>query len=335
MAPLYFPFTFVSQQMAEALSRYFRHISVYQASAKPVPDEMQPPVQSGFLNIRIPVTSDQPRFDVVVKNFRDWADLHYDSQGITTAFLRDGTDPIPFFTGSATSQILAEIKGNLHNEQKPIEPDPLFSARVFLEFAQEFDRQSHEINRDLGAYEANVQNLFNHIKGERERLTDGHSPWPDRISTEPSEYMILRRLEAWNHLLQEDTVSSGVFVTSSRSIFEHMMDKIPTAEEIYHSDTLPVSGTVNKTIQRWQDSLIAKLTSLAQNKFDASIDKLGEAQSSQTTESKVSFTVCLMPDLPPHMCFAKSISKEFSHSDKHHRSPSIRNTLIGLIEFKI
>ena len=333
MIPLYFPFTYVSQQTAEALSSYFRHISVYQASANPVPDEMQPLVQSGFLNIRIPVTRDQPRFDDVVKNFKHWANLHFDSQGIKTAFLRAGAESIPFFNGSTTSQILADIRGNLHHKQKPIEPDPLFSARVFLEFAQEFDRQCYEMNRNLDAYKENVHHFYNNINGEGERPTNENSLRPDLMSNDHSEYIILRRFAAWSNLLQEDTISSGVFVTSSRSIFEHMLDEIPTAEKIYHSDTIPVSGIAGEPIEKWQDRLLANLTSLAKNKWPACIDKLAEAQLSKTTASKVSLTVHLMPDLPPHLCFTKSISKEFSRPEKHHSATSIRNTLIALIEF--
>ena len=49
LLPIYFPFTYVSQQTAAGLAKYFRQITVYQASARQVPVDMQKLVDDGFL----------------------------------------------------------------------------------------------------------------------------------------------------------------------------------------------------------------------------------------------------------------------------------------------
>ena len=332
MLPIYFPYTSISQQTAAGLATYFRQITIYQASARPVPADMQKLADDGFLDIRTPITTDQKRFDAVLKNFQTWAAIHSHRQQLKTAILQSGTDPIPFFDDSAVSQIVADIKNNLNQETGPEVPDTLFQARLFLEFAQEFDRQSQDTRENLRAYETKARYLFKDIKGESEDQAQD-TPAGFKIMTgDPGEYMIFRRLDAWTHLFQADAAPCGVFISSNRTIVERMIGIMPTAEKIYQADTIPDSTGGTKDLQAWQDNLLANMIGMAKIEWPPATDGFGSAGVGKMVDCKTTLSVYLLPDIPPHMCFARAISKNFSQPEGQHRESPVRNTLIGLVE---
>jgi len=333
MKPIYFPFTYVSQQAADALAVFFKQVVVYQASARKAPLKMHQLIQGGFLDVRVPVLADQNKFDTVLKDFRMWANLQHESLGIKTASSQSGIQPIPFFDNSTVSQIVADIRGNLHLNPTPNGPDPAFCACVFLEFAQEYDRHCDEVTRDLETYAKKVQKLYNNIKGEDESLGTGMPVGVKFGADDPGEYMILNRLEAWTYLLQQDQNVSGLFITTSRSIFGHMLAKMPTAEKIYHSGVLPVLKFQDHEIERWQQKLLKNFTDLAEKHWPAYTDTLVESPAIKTIGPRVVLTVYLIPDVTPPDCFLRSLKKEFPCTDTYDSGMPIKNTLIGLIEF--
>lgn len=332
MIPIYFPFTYVSQRAAAALATYFRRVTVYQASARQVPADMRQLVENGFLNVRVPVATDQAKLDSVVKNFKNWAALHHHNLGLKTSFPQSGMEPIPFFDDSAASQIVADIKSDLRRKTPPAGPDPLFSARVFLEFAQEFDRQSYEARQDLRAYEKRAENFFKDIKGENEDQMLKTPLGFETITSDPSEYMISRRLDTWTYLYHLDSESCGVFITSNPAIVELMTEKIAGTEKIYRLDTVPELTGSDKSLQAWQDNLLANMVRLAKSKWPTSTDEPANADFNKMVASKTALTVYVLPDMPPQACFTKPISKKFPQPDRQHRKSPIRNTVIGLIE---
>jgi hypothetical protein len=332
MPPIYFPYTYVSQQTAVELAKYFRQVAVYQASARQVPVDMQKLVDDGFLDIHAPIATDQTKLDGVLKNFQNWAAIHSHRQELKTAILQSGMDPIPFFDDSAVSQIVADIKNDLHQKAGLGVPDTLFHARLFLEFAQEFDRQSQDTRKNLRAYENKAKYLFEDIKGESENQVP-NTPAGFKIMTgDPGEYMVFRRLDAWTHLFQADAAPCGVFISSNRTIVEHIIGKMSTAEKIYQADTIPDSTGGGKDFRAWQDNLLANMVRLAKIKWPTSTDGFGSAGVSKMVDCETALSVYLLPDISPHMCFAGAISKNFSQPDGRHHKASVRNTLIGLVE---
>jgi hypothetical protein len=332
MPPIYFPYTYISQQVAEALSTFFRQVIVYQATARQVPGDTQKLVDDGFLDIHAPIAADQTKLDDVLKNFQNWAAIHSHRQELKAAILQSGMDPIPFFDDSAVSQIVADIKSDLHQKTGPEVPDALFHARLFLEFAQEFDRQSQDARKNLRAYEKKAKVLFKDMKGESEDQDQKPSAGFKIMSDDPGEYMVFRRLEAWTHLFQADAAPCGVFISSNRTIVEHMIGKMSTAEKIYQADTLPDSTSGAKDLRAWQDNLLANMVRLAKIKWPTSTDGFDSAGVSKMVDCKTALSVYLLPDIPPHMCFARAISKDFSQPDGRHHNAPFRNTLIGLVE---
>ena len=70
MKPVYFPFTFISRPVIEAVSACFRQIVVYQPSERHVPEQMRQWAESGMLEIRIPVKEDEERLEADLSSGR-------------------------------------------------------------------------------------------------------------------------------------------------------------------------------------------------------------------------------------------------------------------------
>ena len=127
---------------------------------------MRPWVEKGILDIRVPVTEDQKELEAVVKNYLSWADLHFAGSGLKPPFLQTWKDAIPFFKASSPSQVVADIKKQVHGKPASRAPEPLLAARLFLYFAQEFDRQNQEVARDLKRHRQQETELIRQLKME-------------------------------------------------------------------------------------------------------------------------------------------------------------------------
>ena len=108
--PIYFPFTYVPHGVAQALAACFRRFIVYQPTGKKVPDEMQPWVEADVMEVRVPDHTDDHAIEKVVKDFRSFASLHYDSKNLKTAAFLGKQYSVPFFGETATSRIVSDLK---------------------------------------------------------------------------------------------------------------------------------------------------------------------------------------------------------------------------------
>ena len=149
MKPICFPSTYVSDSVAQALTACFGQFIVYQPLAGKIPEPMRPWVKKGIMDIRVPVAEDRKELVATVNNYLSWADLHFDGSGLKPPFLQTWKDAIPFFNASSASQVVSDIKEQIHGKPASRVPEPLLAARLFLYFAQEFDRQNQEVARDL------------------------------------------------------------------------------------------------------------------------------------------------------------------------------------------
>ncbi|MGD2186918.1 MAG: hypothetical protein PVI71_12355, partial [Desulfobacterales bacterium] len=226
MKPIYFPFTYVARWVAEALAIYFKHFTIYQPSGRKIPDEMQLWVDANVMEVRVPVQTADEALRKVVKDFHSFAGLHRDRKSLKTAAQFGQACGIPFFDESTASQIVSDVKKGNRSESAKANSDPLFCARVFLDFAQQFDQQSDELNRGLGLHHRCSHDLLEELSGEKDADLPT-SPLTAEINVDdPAEYMALNRLQAWIHLFLKDTVPSGLFVTSSQSVFDHLIEKV-------------------------------------------------------------------------------------------------------------
>jgi hypothetical protein len=333
MKPIYFPFTYVTRQTAEAFGAFFNAMIVYQASGSPLPSQMQALEENEFFEVRVPDASDQARFDDVVKNFKSWGELHFDSQGVRTVFSRSATEPVPFFNETATSQIVADVKGDSHSGQTRRRLDLGFDARIFIELAQHYDRYCYEIEQDLGRYDEKMKDLFADIKGAGEYSIADDASGTGNFRIKPADFMTLRRLHAWSYLFGQDTVDTGIMLTDSPFLIEYLLDHLPSVEKIQSYQCLSCPGLRDETDQSWRENLMAKLTSVVEGGRNASGEMPRGEFSTDGKGPPVSLDLYLVPESRPIECLTACIAKSIIRPDHQIPKSNVNHTVFGLITY--
>ena len=130
---------------------------------------MQPWIEANVMEVRVPVQTEDDALAKMAKEFRAFAGLHDHSKNLKTAVLGGQQGATPCFGESAVSRIVSDVKKSSRSASDRADFDPVFSAQVFLDFAQEFDRQTAELNRDLGLNKRHSHDFLKEISGEKEK----------------------------------------------------------------------------------------------------------------------------------------------------------------------
>ncbi len=329
MKPTYFPFTYIPKSVGKALSACFSKTAVYQISGTKIPEEMQELVKDGILDIRIPVEVNGEFLDKILKDYRSWVNIH---QGTETAFLAAMANKIPFFDESASSQIRADIKKI--GKQIPAEekPDPLFNAKLFLHMAQEFDLQKKGLDQDLMDIDAMEDDFMKNLKWEDD---DDHARAVARRQwdkDDPGHFMTTERINAWVSIMLQDSQASGLFITTSRAVLEHLIDIVPEMEQVIRLDAIPIDVDEDETLSNWQDGLIETLEMLATGNWPAPMDDIANPPEIPGSEEKVSLTLYIVPNKTPYEYFADCVETDVFQAESAKTGIRFKNTLIGLIE---
>ena len=333
MKPVYFPFTYVTDSVVEALAACFGQFVVYQPLNHEVPAQMQLWVDKGIMDIRVPVTNDAAELELKIKNYLNWANQQLKSSGSATSILKTLAATLPFCDPSLSSQIVTQVKEHDQRGTTNSAPGALWEARIFLYFAQEFDRQTDEIERGLGRYRQKQEDLIRVLKMEEDPLAREFSD--EQIQTQDTSvgYMISDRLEAWTRLMQADAIGSSIFITHSPKILELLLDKLPTAQKILHLKSIPLVLKTNADSNPWQPSLMSFLIKITKSKWPVPVDIPVVIPSQSDAKNTATLTFYLVPDQNPTDVFCQlSENKEYAAGDRMHLMGKTKNTLLGLIE---
>jgi hypothetical protein len=331
MKPIYFPFTYIPRGVAQALTACFQRFIVYQPSGKKVPGEMQPWIEANVMEVRVPDRADDQTIEKVVKDFRSFASLHNGSGNLKTAAFLGQRSAVPFFNGTSTSRIVSDLKKGASPDSTETGSDPLFCARVFLGFAQDFDRQGDELNRGLGVHEQQSFELLKTLKGETEIDPAAFTLGAGNRVDDPGEYMALARLQAWALLFQTDPVGSGLFVTSSKSVFNQLIAELPATEKILQSAGLPVDIKDND-FNSWRDSFLKHLNRLVETQWSGSKDPGVDPPLKSADGTDVTLTLYLVPGQTPRDFFAQYLEARQPPQKHADQKAKFKNTLVGLVE---
>jgi hypothetical protein len=229
MKPIFFPATYVSPPAAAAMQALFASVVIYQPFAGRLPPEMHALKESGFLDVLSPVAGGEQRLDGMLREFRQWGFLHAGGAGLHAAFWRQRLQADSLAEDDTSLRLASQIESRLRPAAGPKESDQLMPARVFLHLAQEFDRQSCEIQRDLTRHDKLSAELLHALTGEDDpsgRARD-HGPAPGPAG--PEDHLWERRLAAWARLFLCQAYPSPVFVASSAAVVEHVVASVPRA----------------------------------------------------------------------------------------------------------
>lgn len=332
MKPICFPFTYVSDPVVQALATCFGQFIVYRPLAGEIPEELRPWVEEDIIDIRVPVREGQKDIEAAVKNFLSWADLHFDSSGLKPPFLKTWTDAVPFFNATSSSQVMADLKEYVRGKPASPAPEPLLAARLFLYFAQEFDRQNQEVTLDLERHQQQEIELLQHLKMEDDALASEFQieavPPPD----DSADYMAMGRLQAWTRLLLRDTDISGIFITHNPAIYQDLLDKTPGAEKLFHFDSISTLARKAPEFVAWQQKLVSDLANIVEHKWSPTAVRLSDMPDLPATKKTVSLRAFIAVDQNPRDFFSYRAQIELPDSETNTTDDGFHNTLIGLIE---
>jgi hypothetical protein len=332
MIPIYFPFTYVSDPVAEALATCFGQFVIYRPLKENLSQQMQLWVNRGVADVRVPVAGNESELMAAVKNYQTWADLHRDGSKTRAAILRSGLDPVPFFDELSTRKIVEDIKGNIRGNAGTRFPDPVLAARIFLYFAQEFDRQNHELTDDLNHHQQQEAQLIRQLKMEEDPVAAELRDDPVQLPDPFADYMISDRLEAWARIFCRDPDVSGLFVTHSAAVLEQMLDRTPTAARILHLTSIPAGAPDDAAIKSWQARLALNLARHVEpDQAQASSESM-EPSDLPAADTTVSLSVYRVPDQTPYEFFARCADIDRPPADAPGPNSKFRNTLIALVQ---
>jgi hypothetical protein len=332
MKPIYFPYTYIADPVAEAVAACFGQFTVYQPLADRLPLSMQPWVDKNIIDIRIPVRGDDQELTSAAENYLNWANLHAGSARATHASLKTLTAAAPHLDASLSSQIATDVKAQISASSAAKSADPVLSSRIFLYFAQQFDQQSQEIDHVLVESIKKEQDLIRDLKVEEDALAaelqKEHAPRPD-MST---DYLISVRLEAWTRILLEDRQPAGFFVTHSTATLEQLLDRVPAAEKVLDLEAIPPSTATTAGVAPWQEKLMSYLSDIAENKWPAASDDPAEGVDIPAAENPVSLKIYLVPDQNPIQFFCCGAGIKGPGADLRRPTAEGRNTLLALVQ---
>lgn len=343
MKPIYFPFTYISKPVTEALYTCFGKTIIYQPSSKNIPEEIHKLVERGVLDIRIsgkPEKKDEEKLSAILKEYNAWANLHQGSRGIHLDFFKARRNNIPFFDDTSASQIKADLKNITDKNPTQKEPDPVFNARIFLSIAQEFDMQRDKIDLDMASFETARKDLINNLKGEVETspLVPGYEDDFKAGNLTDYDYMILERVEAWALLMCCDLMQyrdemSGLFVTKSRQAIDHILDKTPEAEKLAFYDTVPLAKNQFEETAKWPNSMMEHLKMVAESSRPLKQGLFTAVPDDLKCETKISLSLYLVPETSPLEYFSRFIRFDSTSGEIEKSRSKFKNTLIGHISF--
>lgn len=332
MQAILFPYTYISETVCEAVKTCFQQVQIYQPTRRQVPLQLQALSQKGLINISIPAEDDDNKIEILIKDYRKWAELH---QGSVLDYLKRQGGSIPFFDATATAQIRAEIK---HTVRAPEPQDPLFNARVFLQIAQEYDLESEEIARKLVSMNQAERNLFMNIIGEPEAPVQNALGPQTKAGIDPAGYMILSRILAWAQLFLRDSAFDPagrptVFVTIHREALEFLIEQAAAAECILKVTSLPIVKPLSEGYADWQKGFGRILDSLPENAGVLAADLIARFGGTNLSSLKVDLTLYRIPGVSPSVFFARCIDHPLKE-DKRSLPGERDYTLIGLVEME-
>jgi hypothetical protein len=329
--PIYFPFTYVPQWVAEAFAYSFKQFWVYQPSAKDLPAEMQTWVGKNAMNVCVPVTAEDKNLAEVVRAFNRYAHLHADGKNFRTVAFWNRDGAVPFFDETSASHIAADLKKDPTQKTGLADSDSLLRARVFLEFAQEFDRQNAEIQQELSITDRHSKDLLKNLSVR----TDNASP-VTRLTAEinaddPGEYMTQDRLQAWIRLFMEKPVDSGFLVTSSPSIFNDLVGNLTTAEKLLEFETLPANAAHDEATLARRKKFLGQIRNLIESEVAAGEDAFAHEPRPKNHAAQCLLTLYRLPGCNPAQLLTPFLTTPHRAANNSRQMPEIKSTLLGLV----
>ncbi len=272
--------TYLSAAVESRLAACFGQTAFYRPSDRPLPETMQAAVDADRLVVHTPIKAESDRLAELMKAYYAWAE---ENKGVDLSVFKGRESRIPFYEDTSISKIRQNIR-DVGSERKKAEAgDPVFKARLFLEMAQELDRQNSELERSLDDVRMQEDSMLADLLGESGDPGGIESAFRAASVADPGAYMTGTRLQAWWQLARKGPVPGNLLVTDSRAVIEYLIEKEPGLQKTGLPVKLPFRPTGDQVPEDWQGRLLEYLVQLASqaDAGNAAVDipavKAGEA----------------------------------------------------------
>jgi hypothetical protein len=318
--------------VAEILTAGFQRFFVYQPSDKGLPAEMNTWVEKNALKVCVPVPAGDKRFTEVVRAFQQFARLHAHGRDFKSAAFWNQHNAVPFFDETSTSQIVADVKKGHKPYTRLAHPEALLRARVFLEFAQNFDRQNDELQQELNATDRRSKELLKNLSGQKDS-----EPALTRLTAEikfddPGQYMLQDRLQAWARLFLEKPIESGFLVTSSAVVFDSLVGTLVPNEKLFEFKELPTLVSNDEQLMAWRETVYFQIKNGIETEGPFSEEAFARMPPLPKDAAHFNLTLYRMPGCTPSQLFKRFFKLSNDDENSDHQTPDVQNTLLGLIE---
>lgn len=229
MKPVYFPFTDIPADLGRAAARCVGPVTVYRPIPGGLSGDLSQLRDEKCVAVKSLETDDIDVLNALVQDYRNWAELH---SGESADYFKAHKDWIPHFDESNPSRIRSEILRKKHStaDKPAARPDPLVSARVFLQIAQEFDIQNREVEQGVFDISKLEKDLMEAIQGEPAQAP-GHENHYRR--DDPGAFMPAERIAAWARLFLADPVPCDLLITLGTAMKDHLTDRMEDMNSIF------------------------------------------------------------------------------------------------------
>jgi hypothetical protein len=168
----------------------------------------------------------------MILEFTAWAALHKDRTGGLSGFFSSQQGRATWGQESAR-HIRSQIRGA--DRGAPAQQSRLIQDMLFLCLAHQYDEQQNALHGDLASM-ASLEHRFGQILGEPEEEKEALKPASigQRYAGafDPGLYMTERRIDAWARLAAACPVAEIVYITTSRSVWESLCERLPDASTV-------------------------------------------------------------------------------------------------------
>ncbi len=247
--PIYFPMTYLSASVESMLAACFRQIAVYRPSNCELTKAMQAAVDLGRLLVSTPIEKNSAELLAQMNAFYAWAEIN---KGADLSLFKGNQASIPFFDETSISRIKQTIKERGDGGAKREPGAPLFEARLFLEMAQELDRQNSELERSLDDLRVKENKMLADLLEEDQDRRGIDSVQRPASAADPGAYMTANRIQAWWKMAREGSEPCNLLVTESEAVIEYLIEHGPGMEKKDLPGPLPLRRTAGPDLAVWQ-----------------------------------------------------------------------------------
>ena len=331
MNPIYFPYTYISAPVAEAVAACLGRFTVYQPITDQLPPSMQELLDEGIIDIRTPVEGDNQELISAAGNYLEWANTHAEGPGRHLASIKAIQASTPVTEDDLSSKIVADVRKQMIGRSDSELSNSILAARIFLYFAQRFDHQSQELDHGLKEFSQKEQALIRNLKMEDDDLTLEFNPGPSHSPDDNAGYLVAGRLEAWTRILLNDTQPAGLFVTHSPAVMEQVLDTVPSAQKIFDFAAIPRLAPETASLTSWRKQLLSYLSDITYNKELIDPDEKIMDFEFPSAENSVSLKFYMVPDQNPSDFFCRATGIKIPETDHQLSTASRQNTLFALV----